>query len=94
MKPSRSPLCHNKEGSINHKVSLSLLAAEGILLFFSMFPSVRKLGLPGRVSETRQARVSLAPPVLSGADFPYKRLLGRPTEIMLSTFAEIMFLTL
>lgn len=49
MKPSRSPLCHNKEGSINHKVSLSLLAAEGILLFFSMFPSVRKLGLRGRV---------------------------------------------
>lgn len=29
IKPSRLPLCDNKEGSINHNVSLSLLAVEG-----------------------------------------------------------------
>lgn len=49
IKPSRLPLCDNKEGSINHNVSLSLLAVEGILLFFSMCPGIRKSSLRGMV---------------------------------------------
>lgn len=49
IKPSRLPLCHNKEGSINHNVSLSLLAVEGILLFSSMCPGIRKSSLRGMV---------------------------------------------
>ena len=48
-KPSRLPLCHNKEGIINHNVSLSLLDVEGILLFFSMCPGIRKSSLRGMV---------------------------------------------
>lgn len=92
IKPSRLPLCHNKEGSIMY-LCLCWLWKE--FYFFSACVLVYG-NLACVVWYKRHARASVpfAPPVLSRAHIPCKRLLGRPTEIMLSTFVKIMFLTL